>query len=42
MKHLIKAVERERFNNTISWDLTFYDDDTMEIKTINEIEVKNE
>lgn len=42
MKHLIKAVERERFNNAISWDLTFYDDDTMTIKTINEIEVVDE
>jgi len=39
MRYLLKAIEGEQVRNSIPWDLTFYDDETGEIKTITEFEI---
>jgi len=38
MKHLLKAVEGEQVRNATPWDLTFYDDENGNIKTITKFE----
>jgi len=42
MKHLLKAEEGEQMRNSISWELTFYDDETCEINTITEFQIVEE
>ena len=42
MKHLLKAEEGEQVRSSISWDLTFYDDETGKIETITEFQIVNE